>query len=693
MAKYMRKDYGVRGLLILMMVFLCSGNSHRGVAPETVEFVQEMTSHLYQPVDVAVSPEGDVYVLDKKLGQVFIFSADGTLKQRLGTKGDGLGQLYKPESLVLSLNGDIVIADTGNSRVQVFSRAGHFLYELGNAGSEPGKFRHPNCVAVDQMGYLFVGDRVSRTISKFSPRGVFLDAWATEHTPDDIVFDIQQNMYVLYREAGKIVQYPPFQGKTREVSLDETEKNFIREALGIGIDGRGDIYLLDRSSNQVHKIDQESQILLSFGSRGKGRGQFNMPMGIVAGDADKVYIADTLNGRVQVLRVSGSVKDKLPAVIALPPILDFVQSIDTKENVADLVYVDQVGLYILSGSKGQILVSGTAHRIVNPSGQPPAGPSMSRPQALHVSSQGKILVADTGNHRLQFLDTDGSYRYHFGIKGHEAGEFQAPQGVTTDQEGNIYIADTKNHRIQIFNPDGIYLRSFGEKSEEASITDARPGTFLFPTDLIFDSQQQLYVLDSENRRIQIFDKNGKFIKQMGGKIGNIQFKEPIDISLDENDYLYVADREEHRVLIFDSDGQVVLAFGSAGYGPAYFPSLSAIESSQGNIYVADEQADKIQVFAFRPDKRSADDRVYFIRTSQPLSMENSSPDIQRVMARKLLMDHLRAELSTELGLEEDLLDNVVVIESEKFLSNGRLQMTISLPKDILPEELAPLSHN
>jgi hypothetical protein len=74
-------------------------------------------------------------------------------------------------------------------------------------------------------------------------------------------------------------------------------------------------------------------------------------------------------------------------------------------------------------------------------------------------------------------------------------------------------------------------------------------------------------------------------------------------------------------------------------------------------------------------------------------MEDSSQDIQRTLARKLLIDHLRAEISTELGLEEESLDNMVVIESERFLSNGRLQMTISLPKDILPEDLAPLSRN
>jgi DNA-binding beta-propeller fold protein YncE len=584
----------------------------------------------------------------------------------------------------------VVIADTGNFRVQVFSPDGRFLYELGNEGTTPGTFKRPNCVAVDQLGYLFIGDQVNNAISKFSPGGVFLEAWTTEHPPDDLVFDVQQNMYVLYREAGKIVQYPARQGKVRELSLRGPDQNFIRETQSISVDARGDIYLLNREDHQVRKIDQESQVLLSLGSRGKGLGQFNGPMGIVAADLDRIYVADTLNLRVQVLRVSGSVKDPLPPAVALPPVLEFVQSIDAKGTVADLIYVEDAGLYALSGSKGHILVSGTAHRMENGISQPPAGVGMSRPQALYVSPEGDILVADTGNHRLRFIGAGGVR--HIGVKGREAGEFDAPQGVTADKEGNIYVSDTQNHRIQIFNPDGIYLRAFGEKSEEGE-ADAKPGTFFSPADLAFDSQERLYVLDSQNRRIQIFDKNGKFLKQIGQKVGKIQFIEPVDIALDENDYLCVADRGGHRVSIFDSEGRLVLGFGSAGSGPGYFPNLSAIESSQGRIYVADERADNIQVFAFHPDKRVNEDRVYFIRTSQPLSMEDSSQDIQRTLARKLLIDHLRAEISTELGLEEESLDNMVVIESERFLSNGRLQMTISLPKDILPEDLAPLSRN
>ena len=118
-------------------------------------------------------------------------------------------------------------------------------------------------------------------------------------------------------------------------------------------------------------------------------------------------------------------------------------------------------------------------------------------------SDGKMLIAETGKNRLNFLNSSGKRDYYFGKKGNKNGEFNSLQGVVSNDEGFIYIADTKNNRIQIFNNDGIYLDSFGKKSQDIG-EEPEEGSFNQPQALIFDSNNQLYVLDTKNKRVQIF---------------------------------------------------------------------------------------------------------------------------------------------------------------------------------------------
>ncbi len=103
------------------------------------------------------------------------------------------------------------------------------------------------------------------------------------------------------------------------------------------------------------------------------------------------------------------------------------------------------------------------------------------PRAVAVSPDGRIVVADSGNHRIVVLDSNGQLQHTFGslcrLGEGEAGgcmdpdgsgplllgdgQFNEPWGVAVDPDGNIYVADTWNGRIQAFDPDGTFQRSWG----------------------------------------------------------------------------------------------------------------------------------------------------------------------------------------------------------------------------------------
>ena len=89
------------------------------------------------------------------------------------------------------------------------------------------------------------------------------------------------------------------------------------------------------------------------------------------------------------------------------------------------------------------------------------------------------------------------------------------------------------------------------------------GSFNAPTELAIDSQDQIYVLDTGNHRIQVFSEEGQFLRvigKQGKEVGN--FFQPTDLAIDEADYLYVADGGNHRIQVFHPKGPNMFAFGA-----------------------------------------------------------------------------------------------------------------------------------
>ena len=652
-------------------------------AGEEVEFLGEIRTEIVEPVDTVVNASGDVFVLDRKLAKVLVFSPDGKMKLSFGEQGTQLKQFHAPESIALTSAGDVIVADTGNNRLQVFKPNGEFLYEMGNGGKQPGEYRQITSVAVDPLGYIYVADAKNKTITKYTPKGVFLESRNLHYSPDDLAFDKLQNLYVLSRQEGKIVKYPPKNGKPDELSLKNAITNHLTDTAGIAADFRGDIYLIEWKNNSIVKIDQMEQVLFSFGSQGIGKGQFNMPESISCDTDGNVFVADTLNGRVQSFKITGSNKKALKPIPFIPPVLDYDVSIYTGKMIVDLNAIPGRGLYALSDYYAQILFIGETKLIFGKTDE--EAYKLSNPQALFVNGEGRMLIADTGHHRLQFMTPDGSFDYQFGKKGKDRSEFLALGGVVMDEEGYIFVADSKNNRIQVFNNDGIYLKTFGKESGDVYIRGPQPGTFSEPMDLAFNSRQELYVLDYKNKRIQVFDHKGLFLKELGGAKDTIKFQDPIDIALDDHDYLYVADRGDHSVKIFDPENQFVMQFGSVGKGRSYFPSLSSVTWAEGKIYVADYKVDEVKVFTFDPGVSQEEERIYFTRISKPLNMQNATTEIKQVMARKLTIEQTKKELAGKLNVTEEELDDVLKIEAEKVIENGQLQITMSIPMKLVPE--------
>ena len=160
----------------------------------------------------------------------------------------------------------------------------------------------------------------------------------------------------------------------------------------------------------------------------------------------------------------------------------------------------------------------------------------------------------------------------------------------------VYVADSGNHRIQVFDANGNFLRKWGT-------TGAGDGQFNEPKGIEVDGYGRVYVADTFNHRVQVFDTMGNFLGKWGTNGGGDgEFLNPWEIEVDSDGRVYVADADNHRVQVFDTMGNFLGKWGSEGTGDGEFKVAIGIAVVEGShtIYAVDHQGGQVHVFGFEP---------------------------------------------------------------------------------------------
>ncbi len=220
------------------------------------------------------------------------------------------------------------------------------------------------------------------------------------------------------------------------------------------------------------------------------------------------------------------------------------------------------------------------------------------PRNVAVTEDGRIFVADSGNARIQVFDADGTFITAWGSFGTEPGQFNEPWDLAVDEQF-VYVADTWNHRIQKFTHDGELMGVFGASGSQADAPDTNGlGLFFGPRDVMLYGDDQLLVTDTGNHRIQVLDRNGNFISQVGSQGGSLgQMFEPVGLTEGPNGDVFLADTWNGRVQQFTSDlfayneWQVNAWSGNSINNKPYIAS-----DRDGRIYVTDPEGYRVLIF-------------------------------------------------------------------------------------------------
>ena len=168
------------------------------------------------------------------------------------------------------------------------------------------------------------------------------------------------------------------------------------------------------------------------------------------------------------------------------------------------------------------------------------------------------------------------------------GAFSSPVGITTDPLDFVYIADTHNSRIVVYDKNGHRIRDFGQNELINPVSLA----------VLYGS---VYVADLGLEAIQVFTNEGTFRRTLAKTGADEEIGDFIPAAIvadSEHGLIYIADAGRHRVVVVERDGNYVFSFGRDGSGPGEFlyPNGIALDSEK-NIYVADSNNGRVQVFS------------------------------------------------------------------------------------------------
>ena len=252
----------------------------------------------------------------------------------------------------------------------------------------------------------------------------------------------------------------------------------------VDLDKAGNVYVSDEWLNLIAMFSSDGEWLGAWGTQGDAHGEVDQPAGIPFYSEDNLYVVDTGNNRIQKFTKDGQFLAKW-------------------------------------GQEG----SGDGE--------------FDMPWGIGLDADNNVYIADWRNDRIQKFAPDGSFLMAFGESGSEDGQFNRPADVAVDKEGLIYVADWRNDRVQVFDAEGRFITEIiGDATlSKWGITklDANPDMkmqrdiaqglerekFLRgPMGVVVDDQDQVFIVDSQRNRIQIYRKIPPFFVGLydGGRL-------------------------------------------------------------------------------------------------------------------------------------------------------------------------------
>lgn len=568
------------------------------------------------PQGVDIDSQGNIWVADGSYNRVIKFSSSGeVLKVIAGStlNSNGYpesssysGEFNTPVGIAIDNSDNVYVLDKGNYRVQKFSINGVYQGQFGSYGSSAGQLsNNATGITTDNSGNIYVADSYNYRVQKYDTQGVsagtFENGGTGAFSPIDVAVNSYGTVFVIDSTDGDIDTF------NSSGTLTSSTANDFAGASAIAVDSSGNMYLAQGST--VKRYDGNFlSVFTEYGSYGSNAGQIVSVTGLASDANNNIYIAENHIGDPPKIEKFNNSGTHQVTIGQNNNAFNLVRSGVIYDSYGNL-YVSDSGNSIVrkyDSSRAETLRIGTYGSYGGSDGQ------FNKPFGVDIDSSGNIYVADSDNNRIQKVSSDGSYATSFYGSDTPSSGLVDVGDVKIDSQGNIYaLSDTGGEHFVVYKLDssGAYVATIGSNGSNAD-------QYSFPASIDIDSQNNIYVADAGNGHIKMYSNTGTFIEDIGtsGDCGgdgaggvdddNGELCFPYGVAIDENDNVYVAEYGNTRIQKFNSEHNFELSWSmkdsdyvSSSEAPimlAVHDGEIAVVTSDDSIIFLDEELVPVQ---------------------------------------------------------------------------------------------------
>jgi len=222
---------------------------------------------------------------------------------------------------------------------------------------------------------------------------------------------------------------------------------------------------------------------------------------------------------------------------------------------------------------------------------------LNSPRGITFTPNGELYIADGFNNRVLLLGSDYKEKLVVGSKGTSDGQLAVPRSILVLPDESILVCDTDNSRLQVFDKAGRFLRKVGSMG-------SKPLEFKYPLSAALNptNNNEIAIADSDNNRIQLLDLNFNFIGEIKGALDTVSnrmvdFRTPNSVVYDHLGNLFVSELRGNCIKVFSPERLLIKFLGKDGNGPYELNGPRGITfSPDGSLCVSDHDNNRVSFF-------------------------------------------------------------------------------------------------